>query len=120
MIANGRQHAGEPLSQRLLRWHFLSVLGTTEYRKGRGRTVPRLVGVGTPLTHNIRNNVLVVYDEKGRPWVVHLEHGNIVLDDLADTRHNPAAHVPHSEDEGTFLLHTVTGLQQNVRVKLAA
>jgi hypothetical protein len=102
---------GEKLSHKLLDLGFFSALGTAERR---GMTDERLVGRDQPFRIDSNNGVLVVYDEEGRPWVA--------LDSRDDEKRaglrelnsefelQIGAYVPHSNDGGQFLRHTLPSL----------
>jgi hypothetical protein len=102
---------GIKLSHKLDNLGFFPALGTTERP---GMTDERLVGHGTPYTYERNNGVLAVYDQHGRPWVA--------LDGRDDEKRTGlrelssefelqiGAYVPHSNDGGQFLGHTLPSL----------
>ena len=62
--------------------------------------VIRLVKCGEPLSWDHKNDVTVVYDEKGEPWI---KQGQLFLEDFKTVMLSRGAHVPHSNDGGYFV-----------------
>jgi hypothetical protein len=96
------------LSHVLLDFGFFSALGTSE------RGLPpeeALVKRGTPNTFDSNNGVTVVYDEEGRPWIM---HHTCVTDEvwnaLQEYSLKCGANVPHSNDGGHFMHEVVLTL----------
>ena len=90
---------GMRLSQRLLERDLLPVYGTTEKLAKQQRFVP----VGQPYTWDTNNGILVIYDERGWPWI---KRGSDSLDTAELFGGEPntrGAYVPHSNDGGEFV-----------------
>ena len=90
---------GSALSHKLLVHDFMPVYGTTEKVGGQ----QKLVMMGTPFTWATNNGILVVCDERGRPWIK--RSGDIsdfakFFDGQPNSR---GAYVPHSNDGGEFV-----------------
>jgi len=104
---------GDKLSHKLIDLGFFSALGTIEHAGGGRDGFP--VKRGTPNTCDNNNGVTVVYDETGRPWILH-ERGLSTLSlDIWRTLVMPfalkrGAHVPHSNDGGRFVHEVVDKL----------
>mgnify|MGYP001580440881 CR=1 FL=1 len=83
---------------------FFSALGTSEYcglEKNEG-----YVKRGGPFTYDFNMGVLVVYDEKGHPWIKQ-NFGERTKRELSKLRDSfplaRGAYVPHSNDSGRFI-----------------
>jgi hypothetical protein len=90
------------LSHRLLDLRFFSVLGTSEHP---GMSPEEChVKCGNPNVWDANNGVMVVYDELGRPWIM---HGSMADDrvrrGLDGFQLSRGAYVPHSNDGGYFV-----------------
>jgi len=96
---------GNELAQKLKEMGFFMALGTTEHVGGSRDESPVLRGI--PMTFDTNNGVTAVYDEAGRPWIIH-------KDKLNNNRHSlgqllfankiaRGAYVPHSNDGGRFV-----------------
>ena len=104
---------GSKISHKLNDLGFFSALGTTEH--GGMQAKGHLVKRGTPKTYDYNNGTHVVYDEKGRPWIISRSSLSgiqetafqelIVADDLQH-----GAHVPHSNDSGHFVREVIPEL----------
>lgn len=98
---------GKTLSVFLLESGFFSALGTTEDCGG----LKKLVTRGTANTHDYNNGVVVVYDEVGRPWILHHSlFKEAVKGGLQDFSLKRGAFVPHSNDGGGFILEVAMKL----------
>lgn len=90
------------LSHILIDLGFFSALGTSEHPGMMSEECH--VKRGTPNSQDYNNGVLVVYDEEGRPWVI---HGSKVTDTvkkgLSGYDLSRGAYVPHSNDGGYFI-----------------
>jgi hypothetical protein len=92
------------LSAVLLDGGFFPVLGTTE-RMGMDDNVP--VRQGTPFTWDANNGIMVIYDERGWPWITLWRLVGVTVGRLEkDFNLQRGAFVPHSNDSGCFI-HTV-------------
>jgi len=99
-MGRGIEGMDTPLSRKLLDLGFFSALGTTQHFAGGEGLVER----GTPYTTDQNNGVVVVYDEKGWPWIVSAsEYTDASRRYLGDEVMNHGAHVPHSNDGGHFV-----------------
>ena len=90
------------LSHILIDLGFFSALGTSEHpgMACEDRHVER----GQPNTQDYNNGVLVVYDEDGRPWIIHgSKVDDTVQRGLRDFNLSRGAYVPHSNDGGYFI-----------------
>ena len=85
------------ISQFLKNRGFKNVLGTFE-TDSEGIISP--VECGDPLSWDHQNDVIVIYDEKGQPWI---KYGEIFLENFETVMLSRGAHVPHSNDEGYFV-----------------
>jgi hypothetical protein len=96
------------LSHKLLDLGFFSALGTTE-KDGINR---QTVGRRTPLTMDKNQGTLVIYDEKGFPWIKRT--ADVDLEEIRKlTQEFPikvGAYVPHSNDGGYFIRVVVASL----------
>jgi len=97
---------GSKLSHELIDLGFFSALGTSEHpggMKGEGVHVKR----GSPNTHESNNGVIVVYDERGHPWIIRdyndLILGSRILMVVHGHDLKRGAYVPHSNDGGHFV-----------------
>ena len=90
------------LSHTLIDLGFFSALGTSE-NSGMMREEVH-VKRGTANTFDYNNGVTVVYDEEGRPWIL---HNSRLTDEAAEKLREYSlkrgAHVPHSNDGGYFV-----------------
>jgi hypothetical protein len=98
------------LSHVLLDIGFFATLGTSErYIAHTADENSRCVKRGVPNTWDYNNGVLVVYDELGRPWILHhsqgAEEAKEKLRDFYPLKRG--AHVPHSNDGGNFVRNVV-------------
>lgn len=95
----------QDLSQRLLALGFFSAFGTTERRRDM-HDERQLVKPGTPFTFDKNQGMTVVYDEKGRPWIMPTKQALQIVDELQKLRDESplvlGAYVPHSNDGGEF------------------
>ncbi len=90
------------LSTVLLNGGFFPVLGTTE-RMGPSGSNP-VVLIGTQFSWDANNGIMVVYDERGWPWITLWWNGARVIDGLErDFNLRRGAFVPHSNDGGCFV-----------------
>ena len=84
------------LSQKLFNLGFFSALGTIEEDGDN-------VVVGPPNTRDYNNGIRVVYDEEGRPWILHFSKmSDKVEAELRVYNLKHGAYVPHSNDGGRF------------------
>ncbi len=90
------------LSHILIDLGFFSALGTSEHL---GMTPEEChVKRGQPNTQDYNNGVQVVYDENGRPWIIHgSKVDDTVQQGLWDFNLSRGAYVPHSNDGGYFI-----------------
>ena len=81
---------------------FFMVAGTTE--RARGCLSEDLVGRGTPLTWDINNGLMVIYDDIGMPWIrcTRWVTRNWEEEFVEHHKLTRGARVPHSNDGGTF------------------
>ncbi len=90
------------LSHTLINLGFVCALGTTEHIGGSARE--SIVKAGTPSTCDYNNGTNVVYDEEGRPWVMHgSKMTDAILHELRTYPLQRGAYVPHSNDGGYFM-----------------
>ena len=83
---------------------FFSALGTSEHPGCCPKEV--YVKVGTPNTHDSNNGVVVVYDERGRPWIVKTMSGEAAekFDEVIEKYGlKRGAYTLHSNDGGGFV-----------------
>lgn len=107
-MEDGSRVVRNSLSHELLDLGFLSALFTTERNlelNGEGGLVQK----GFPLTYDVKNGILVVYDEFGRPWI----HASWLVDNknleelIREYDLECGAYVPHADDEGRFIRNFV-------------
>lgn len=105
MTLKGVAKMDTKLSAVLLSADFFPVLGTTE-RMGLGDG-DTSVCLGTPFIWDANNGILVIYDERGWPWITLWRISPIDVYGLEkDFNLKRGAWVPHSNDAGAFV-HTV-------------
>lgn len=112
MMPERRRKMDDPnskqLSHVLTDTGFFSALGTTETKRSSTETAgmtTELVKLGTPKTWDDNNGVYVVYDEKGRPWIMRKSERADIKMSVVREHHdlNLGAYVPHSNDGGHFI-----------------
>ncbi len=96
------------LSQSLSDLGFFPAMDTMEV--WHNNHVP--VGSGPRCSCEEENDIFVVYDEKGYPWVAlsGSEKVDAILSEYGDQLKRDGVHVPHSHDGGWFASHFLTQL----------
>src|SRR5438552_2568142 len=98
-MPKGGATMGKELSMELLELGFFSALGTVEHFGGGGAAY---VKCDKHHTYDSNNGILVVYDEKGCPWVI--KQSSFVHPAMLELYGcMRGAHVPHSNDGGYFI-----------------
>ncbi|MCL4406301.1 MAG: hypothetical protein M1586_02890 [Patescibacteria group bacterium] len=94
------------LSHVLLDLGFFSALGTSEHPAMTPKEI--YVKRGEPNTIDRNNGLIAVYDEVGRPWILHNSRfTDEVEDKLREYPLKPGAYVPHSNDCGQYVHEVV-------------
>lgn len=95
-------------SEVLLEMGFFSALGSMEHQCMEDELT--YVRKRTPLTYDVNNSTLVIYDEEGRPWIRTCVEGLLTEVVVNKPKTNPdlpaltrGAFVPHSNDGGYFM-----------------